>query len=118
MASDVLFDQIAERSDRAYLITVAADGLPHVVSVLVQADDGVLRMGAGRRTGENVQAHPRVTVLWPPPSGEDYSLIVDGQAELADEGETLVIRPTDAVLHQVADPATDGPGCVAVLSRD
>jgi hypothetical protein len=44
-----------------------------------------------------------------------YSLIVDGDVDphVDTEGE-LVIRPTRAVLHRVADASADLPNCITV----
>jgi hypothetical protein len=50
--------------------------------------------------------------LWPP-AGGDYSLIVDGAAQL--EGESLVITPTAAVMHRTAGADASIPSCITVL---
>jgi hypothetical protein len=57
----------------------------------------------GRRTLANVTDRPQVTLLWPPVDPADYSLIVDGTAQL--DGEVLLIDPSRAVLHRAAPPA-------------
>lgn len=86
----------------AYVISVSDDYRAHTAAVTPVLDDGVLQIGAmGRHTRANTEAHPDVTVLWPPRVSDGYSLIVDGHAE---EVDPLTIRPTRAVLHR---PATD-----------
>ncbi|TAM50797.1 MAG: hypothetical protein EPN72_10360 [Nevskiaceae bacterium] len=85
----------------AYLLTTSDQGPPHALAVVPQVDGALLRViRAGRRTLANAQAHPQVSLVWPPASVDHYSLIVDGRAEA--EGETLRIQPTRAVLHRPA----------------
>jgi Pyridoxamine 5'-phosphate oxidase len=107
--------RLVEYGDRAYLVTVTDDGVPHVVSVLVALEGDRLVTSVGRRTGANLAARPHATFLWPPPGGDgDFSLIVDGTA-VAPAGEgRLTVTPTAAVLHRVAGAATDGPTCLPV----
>ena len=83
-----------------YLLTAGADGRPHAVSVAAVWRNGSLVCGAGRRTAANVAAQSAVSLLWPPAGTDDYSLIVDGDAIVSDEG--LTITPTSAVLHRSA----------------
>ncbi len=59
---------------------------------------------------------PLVTLLWPPAEPGGYSLIVDGtvtSAEGAGTGDnSVVVRPTKAVLHRPAvSPDDASPGC-------
>jgi hypothetical protein len=112
-----LRDQSAEFGAIAYLLTVSGDGRPHVVSVKVAWENDELVAGAGRTTSANVAKQPTVSMLWPAPPQGDYSLIVDGAAEAQerDEASVVVIRPTRAVLHRVANAEGAGPGCITVL---
>jgi hypothetical protein len=72
------------------------------------------------RTRNNVENRKDVTLLWPPREPGDYSLIVDGQAQVAeaadrdDDTVQLEVVPTRALLHRNADPATPGSakGCL------
>ena len=85
----------------AYLLTVGSEGPPHALAVTPTVDEGVLTVdGIGRRTRDNLLARPSVTLVWPPESVDEYSLIVDGQA--ATSGESVRITPTRAVLHRPA----------------
>lgn len=110
---EALGERLATYGDRAYLLSVTDEALPHAVSVQVRLDGEHLVTRVGRRTGANLVARPHATFLWPPPgAGGDYSLIVDGTAvEPAGEGE-LAVRPTAAVLHRVAGAPGDGPTCL------
>ena len=109
---DQLRDEIAARGSAAFLVTVGERG-PHVVSVRIGWDGDVLAAGAGDRTAANVGAAPAVTLLWPSPSFEEMSLLVDGTATATDG--TVRIEPSKAVLHRSAAGAGDGPTCVKVL---
>lgn len=100
VALSALADTVA-RYRFAYLLTVGELGPPHAVAVTPRVDSGVLEVsGTGRRTRENVQTRPDVTLVWPPTSAETFSLIVDGQAAV--RGEALRITPLRAVLHRPA----------------
>ena len=114
-----LRQQVARHGPVAHLVTVAPESTrPHVVSVSVRWDAGVLVCGAGSRTAANVGSGADVTLLWAAPAGEDYSLIVDGPARVIDgpDGTAVVVRPVRAVLHRVAGATGDGPGCIAVTT--
>jgi len=107
-----LRDEIARRGDAAFVITSGEAG-PHVVSARIAWSDDVLAAGAGSRTAANVAARPAVTLLWPAAHSDDYSLIVDGTAIVA-EG-MLEITPSKAVQHRSAGANPDGPSCITVL---
>ena len=95
-----------ERFAFAYLLTVSDNGRAHVVAVMPEwaSDDGTLSIGnLGRRTAANTTARPGLSLLWPPASAADYTLIVDGDALVTDDG--LIFTPTNAVLHHPAAPA-------------
>lgn len=102
---------VAARRARPYLVSVR-DDRPHVVSVTVACRDGVLVVGAGRRTSANVAGNPAVTLLWPLDAADPaHTLLVDGRATADPGGGTLTIVPTSAILHRArargsgADPA-------------
>src|SRR5690606_10900621 len=96
----------------AYLLTVTDKGTPHAMQVnaVLQGSDLVLS-NFGRRTRGNVLARPAVSLLWPPESPADYSLIIDGEAAL--DGDSLRLTPTRAVLHRPGSPspAQASKGC-------
>ena len=65
----------------------------------------------GGRTRQNLERRSVATLLWPPSEPDDYSLIVDGRAELADvhdDAAQLRVIPIRALLHRNADPNTPG----------
>ena len=95
----------------AYLITVGDDYRAHTVAVDPVLAEGVFALGgSGNSTRRDAIAHPVVTLVWPPREPSGYTLIVDGQAEVADDG--LRVTPQRAVLHRPATPATPtASGC-------
>lgn len=109
MSVEVKTDQLGEALQGyafAYLITVSADAESHVVAVTpVLVGDSLLITDLGRRTRMNAADHPAATLVWPPMQTGGYSLIVDGEATLNDDG--LSLRPSRAVLHRPA-PRPDG----------
>ena len=109
---DALEPVVAELGPEALLATVTADATPHVVSVLVAWEAGVLVMGAGRRTTANLAANPAATLVFPTVLGGGYRLIVDGTGAV--DGDALTLTPTAAILHRVADAPGDGPTCLPV----
>jgi hypothetical protein len=112
---------LAERAEGAYLLTVSDGGRPHAVHVAVRWDGDCLAAEVGRRSAANAVARPSVSLLYPLRSPEDYSLIVDGTAAVAEggDGRTLLVTPTTAVMHRpaaVSDPAAPcGADCVPLL---
>lgn len=103
----------------AYLITVDDDYRVHTVTVeptLLDVDAAVLDVGLiGGRTRANLAQRPDVTLLWPPPQPGGYSLIVDGHAEVSEDGADSVrcaVVPTRALLHREADSPSAAKGCL------
>lgn len=104
----------------AYLLTIGDDARPHVTAVSPTWSDARVRVAdPGRRTRANVAERPQVTVVWPPPTPDGYSLIVDGTGTL--DGDLLLVAATRAVLHRPApapgaadsdEPPSEG-ACVA-----
>jgi hypothetical protein len=111
---EALQEKAAEFGPTAYLLTVGTDGRAHVVSVRAEVSSAMVRVSAGRTSRANTRENPAATLLWPA-AGGPYSLIVDGDVDrpVDTEGE-LVIRPTRAVLHRVADAPSDLPNCITV----
>ena len=97
---------IAERAPSAYVLTVSDDGRPHAVHAPVRWEGDVLAAEVGRRTVANATVRPCVSLLYPVRADGDYSLIVDGTAFVARDGQRLLVTPTKAVLHRPA-PAPD-----------
>ena len=102
-----LGDEISQRGNDAYVITVGPEGPPkiHHTSVELSAD-GALTCTVGRGSANNVAARPQVTLLWPgtPAITEGRSLLVDGTAAVVatDPHQVLQITPTGAIQHRSA----------------
>jgi hypothetical protein len=113
MSVKVDLDQLAaalEDFTFAYLVTVGDDYRAHTVAVEPVFTAGAFDVGQmGSGTRRNAGEHPDVTVVWPPAEPGGYTLIVDGRAEVTDDGLTVV--PTRAVLHRRAtsDSAATSP---------
>jgi hypothetical protein len=82
-----------------YLVTTGEER-PHALAVQPLAVDAGLRCATGHSSRANVVQHPLVVLLFPPPSPEAMSMIVDGEATV--DGDGVVVRPTWAVLHRAA----------------
>lgn len=109
-----LATELARFGDVAFLVTAPPGGRPHVVSVRVVLVDGVLTMTAGRTSRANATAAPAVALCWPGAPGAEHCLLVDGEATVDAVAETVVVRPTGAILHRLADASPDAPSCVPV----
>ena len=92
----------------AYLMTVGNTHRSHAAAVVPSLAGGELLIREpGNTTLKNARARPAVSLVWPPSSIEEYSLIVDGTAEESPDG--ITVSPTRAVLHRPA-PSPDGSG--------
>jgi hypothetical protein len=102
--------QILRFGSNAVLATTSDDGPPHITSVVVAFSGDNLAMGAGRRTRANVARNTDVALVWTAEIDPDYCLIVDA---VVDEppGESLIVRPTAAVLHRLASASAEIPQC-------
>jgi hypothetical protein len=89
-----------ERYPWALLVTVGDDQRPRVLAVPTRYGDGAFAIDAGRSARANATARPDVTLVFPPASGAEYSLIVDGRATVCDDA--ISVEPTWAVLHRPA----------------
>jgi len=114
---DRLREEIRERGEHAYVLTVSDDMRPHAVHAPVRWQGDALAAEVGKRSVTNAAARPSVSLLYPLRTPDDYSLILDGTAAV--EGGHLHITPTRAVLHRPArepDPQSAcGADCVPIL---
>ncbi len=102
---------------RATVVTVSADGRPHVGTSKVELDGDRLVVRVGPSAARHLGEHPDLCLTWTPPAGEDYQLIVDGHAdEVRPEGEafTVVVALRSGIRHRVAGAPGEGPSCVAL----
>lgn len=101
----------------AYVASAGSDGIAHLRAVVCDVVGDALRFRVGQRTIGNVEATRRVTLVWPPLSGDasteeaekydDHSVIADCEATIdpvVDEnGDTyLRVVPLSAVWHRPA----------------
>lgn len=59
-------DRILEYGERATLVTVTPDGMPHVVTAVIEVDVARLRARIGPRTRANLAMLPQLTLTWAP----------------------------------------------------
>ena len=122
-AKQIDFQRLAESLGKyrfAYLVTVGDDYRVHTVTVEPELRERALKIGLiGDRTRTNVESHDGITLLWPPSDPDDYSLIVDGRAEVVetDGAAALQVSPTRALLHRNADGPGDAIHDCVVLSQ-
>jgi hypothetical protein len=103
MSIAIPLDELADRLRKypwGYLVTVRDDGRAQSLAVPTQPVDGRLVATVGRGTAANATTRPNVTMLFPGATGQDLSLIVDGDAEV--DGDRIRVTPTWAVLHRPA----------------
>lgn len=114
MTIPVTLDQLASTLtafDHAYVITLrGADEFVKVVTVdPVVRDDRLVITTGHRSILANVEADPRVTLVWPPREYHGFSLIVDGHGSVA--GDELVVAIDHGILHRPHEH-DDGPAWV------
>jgi hypothetical protein len=117
VALDELGRRLDELGSHPFLVTTSADRRAHVVSVTAPFDGSRFAVPAGRTSRANAAVNDAVTLLWPG-AGGPYALIVDGTAQVdADtDAEILMVTPTRAVLHRLADASDELPSCVRIES--
>ena len=106
--------------DFAYLVTISDDSSAHVVAVQAVVEGTTVTVSnLGRRTVTNAAARPQVTLVWPPRTTGDYSLISDGTARSDSAAGSITITPSRAVKHRPApalvtpdDPEACDSDCV------
>jgi hypothetical protein len=88
--------------DFAYLVTVGDDYRIRTTAITPVFDGARVDVGpVGAHGRENIAARAGVTLVWPAREVGEYSLFVDGQAELPDDpGAPVLVRPTKALLHR------------------
>lgn len=97
-----------------YLVSLGSDR-PQIEAQRVRWSEGhLLLAGVGQTSMANISRKPRVTVMWPPIAAaevidgmpEGFTLIVDGDAVIAERAKrtAIRIRPTAAVFHRPAPP--------------
>ncbi|MEP7202232.1 MAG: pyridoxamine 5'-phosphate oxidase [Ilumatobacteraceae bacterium] len=103
MSIAVALEDLADKLNEypwCYLVTSGEDR-PHLVAVKPSVVAGGLRFETGRSSRVNVVRNPLVVLMFPPPTTDGMSLLVDGGAEV--DGDGVVVKPTWAVLHRSAE---------------
>lgn len=113
MAKPVDLARLAEmlRAYRfAFLVTVGDDFRVHTTAVTPTFDGARVDIGpVGSHGRENLSIRDTVTLVWPAREVGEYSLIVDGRAELPDDpAAPVLVRPTKALLHRPVFDADSG----------
>lgn len=100
---DDLSEVSAPYGGTPFLLYSAADGsarVNHVVSVVESAPAQAIVTGFGRGVAGRIADGATLSLLWPSPDPQGFSLIADGTGEV--DGERLIITITGAVLHRPA----------------
>jgi hypothetical protein len=104
MSIGVTLEELADEMQRygptAFVLTTNDDGRAHISHVAVTHEQGALWCTVGGRSTANAVARSGIAILWPPPTADGFSLIVD--ADVAVDGDRLRLTPTRAVKHRPA----------------
>lgn len=86
----------------AFLVTVGDDFRVRTTAITPSFDGARIEIGpVGTHSRENITARNTVTLVWPAREVSDYSLLVDGHAELpVDPTGSVLVTPTKALLHR------------------
>ncbi|MEB3031313.1 hypothetical protein [[Mycobacterium] nativiensis] len=86
----------------AYLVTVGDDYRVRTTAITPTFDGARVDIGpVGTHGRENMSARDAVTLVWPAREANEYSLFVDGRAELPDDpAGPVLVTPTKALLHR------------------
>ncbi|OBG30806.1 hypothetical protein [Mycolicibacter heraklionensis] len=93
----------------AFLVTVGDDYRVRTTAITPSFDGTRLNIGpVGSHGRANLSSRTAVSLVWPARDVGDYSLLVDGQAELPeDPAGPVLVTPTKALLHRpVFEPGT------------
>jgi hypothetical protein len=98
----------------AFLVTVGDDYRVRTVAITPTFDGARLDIGpVGTHGRENMAARDAVTLVWPARDVGEYSLFVDGRAELPDDpAGPVLVTPTKALLHR---PVFEGGRAVGTV---
>jgi hypothetical protein len=95
----------AEYGNTPFLLYSSGDGSARVNHVVVSVESAppVVRVeGFGRGVARRVEEGAALSLLWPAPDAETFSLIADGSGSIDDDGAVLSIAISGAVLHRPA----------------
>ncbi len=107
VTTDDLATKLEEYGAACFLLSVPpGGGHPKVAHVPVVWDGEVLRCTPGGGTLRNLGEGAPVTLVFPGPTRDSHSMLLDGTGRAVGE-ETAEIEVTGGVLHR---PAPDSPG--------
>jgi hypothetical protein len=105
----------------ATLITINESTAPHVVTAVIDVDDGYLVADVGAKTRSNLAERPALALVWNPVDESEYQLILDGR--VADLGEpndrgvsTIRVAVTGGIMHRIAGLPPGPPTCRSLAS--
>lgn len=86
----------------AFLVTVGDDYRVRTTAITPSFDGARVDIGpVGAHGRENLSTRKAVTLVWPARDVGEYSLFVDGIAELSDDpAAPVLVTPTKALLHR------------------
>ncbi|MDQ2627245.1 hypothetical protein [Mycolicibacter senuensis] len=98
----------------AFLVTVGDDYRVRTTAITPRFDGTRVDIGpVGAHGRENMSTRDAVTLVCPAREVDEYSLIVDGCAELPDDpGGPVLVIPTKALLHR---PVFEGDRAVGTM---
>jgi hypothetical protein len=98
----------------AFLVTIGDDYRVRTTAITPTFDGSRVDIGpVGTHGRENLSVRDTVTLVWPAREVSDYSLIVDGRAELPDDQSgSILVTPTKALLHR---PVFEGGRAVGTV---
>lgn len=86
----------------AFLVTVGDDYRVRTTAITPTFDGARVDIGpVGSHGRENISARAGVSLVWPAREVSEYSLFVDGRAELPDDpAGPVLVTPNKALLHR------------------
>ena len=110
-----LEDALSDYGMNPYLITTDSRAHPHITHVTLSKDSEGFICDLGRKSSANALDRPSVSLLWPPPTQDSHSLIVDGEIEVLEtqEGPQGRIAPKAAIFHRPALSKDTNQNCDA-----
>lgn len=97
-----------------FLLYTGSNGAPRAIHVVAATGDSprVVVRGFGRGLAKSLTDETVLSLLWPPHTNGEFSLIADatGVIEQASGGDELILNVTGAVLHRPA-PVDGNASC-------
>lgn len=110
--SEDLASTAAPYGPTPFLLYVGSSGtarVNHVNAAFTEVVGQIAVTGFGRGVAKTITPDSQLSLLWPPHTTDDFSLIADGTASF-DDPDTLLLTISGAVLHRPA-PAPGAGSC-------